>query len=359
MCGSARAACTRFPAISRGSLPSTLRDSRSGEIYTLDAHGRVPFTLAATVICLRRGAGSARLLRSELHKDAQGSIGSLGSMIGAHVDFTTGWQVLVGQASVVNYLKSSESQTTVMRYPGEFKLPGGAHDSEDGSLVNTAHRELQEELGLPVKDPVLRRFSARQTRKIRGTSNMIVNFVAVAEENQWLAALNDETLNAVNRRLLKMETRAKDLLQSGRDNLSEEEMKAISPEFHSWEWMDLSECVKMMQASIAPVAVPVNEWQRKQFGTHGIIQRDPMSVTAITLAEVEMTGGLEQLIQRSKKGFMCRPGEEEQFSIIEQDAGGQITEIDGFDDEKTIANMIDTENYRFSRFLGKVLNSIN
>ena len=62
------------------------------------------------------------------------------------------WQVLLGQNEVKNWLRSSISSTVLMRYPGEWKFPGGVVElDKDNSLSNTAIRELNEEfIGLHV-----------------------------------------------------------------------------------------------------------------------------------------------------------------------------------------------------------------
>lgn len=50
-------------------------------------------------------------------------VGGYGAMqhflgIGGAVTFTSGWEVLLGQSHVVNYLKSTRNKTVFMRYPG-------------------------------------------------------------------------------------------------------------------------------------------------------------------------------------------------------------------------------------------------
>ena len=46
-----------------------------------------------------------------------------------------------------------------------------------------------------------------------------------------------------------------------------------------------------MQSSIAADFVPVNEWQREQFKAHGIVKRDPVSVTMAMLLQLEFGAG--------------------------------------------------------------------
>ena len=54
----------------------------------------------------------------------------------------TGWEVLMGQSEVVNWLRSSPAKKAIMRYPGEFKFPGGTVDNGE-TLAQTALRERQ------------------------------------------------------------------------------------------------------------------------------------------------------------------------------------------------------------------------
>ena len=60
----------------------------------------------------------------------------------AAVTFETEWQVLLGQNQIVNWVKSSAEQVSLMRYPGEYKLPGGNVDAAESvgkeSLVAVA-----------------------------------------------------------------------------------------------------------------------------------------------------------------------------------------------------------------------------
>jgi hypothetical protein len=39
--------------------------------------------------------------------------------------FDAGWEVLLGQNEVINWLRSEPGKPRTMRYPGEWKLPGG------------------------------------------------------------------------------------------------------------------------------------------------------------------------------------------------------------------------------------------
>ena len=39
------------------------------------------------------------------------------------LDFTCGWEILMGQAEVKNYLKSTPDNPVTMRYAGEYVMP--------------------------------------------------------------------------------------------------------------------------------------------------------------------------------------------------------------------------------------------
>ena len=54
-------------------------------------------------------------------------------------------EVLIGQYEVVNALRSDRQQPVMMRFPGEWHMPGGAKRQADFGPLQTACRELQEE----------------------------------------------------------------------------------------------------------------------------------------------------------------------------------------------------------------------
>jgi hypothetical protein len=85
--------------------------------------GELSVVNATTVICLRRApdAGSGHVL------DATQFDGMGGAMLKlrAEVTFTSGWQVLMGQAEVKNWMRSDADSTTTMRYAGEYKFAAG------------------------------------------------------------------------------------------------------------------------------------------------------------------------------------------------------------------------------------------
>lgn len=54
-----------------------------------------------------------------------------------------------GSEHVVPYLVLTRRTTALRRHSGQISLPGGRHDPEDSSLLRTALRETEEELGIP------------------------------------------------------------------------------------------------------------------------------------------------------------------------------------------------------------------
>lgn len=54
-------------------------------------------------------------------------------------------EVLIGQYEVVNALRSERMNPVLMRFPGEWHMPGGAKRQADFGPLQTACRELQEE----------------------------------------------------------------------------------------------------------------------------------------------------------------------------------------------------------------------
>src|SRR3954452_25203695 len=61
-------------------------------------------------------------------------------------------------------------------HPGQISLPGGGHRPSDGDFLETARRELQEELGVPPESYVV--CGRLQPETIRASNFAIVPFVA-------------------------------------------------------------------------------------------------------------------------------------------------------------------------------------
>jgi len=54
-----------------------------------------------------------------------------------------------GTQGTVPYVVLTRRTAALRRHSGQISLPGGRHDPEDGSLLQTALRETEEELGVP------------------------------------------------------------------------------------------------------------------------------------------------------------------------------------------------------------------
>ena len=245
---------------------------------------------AATVVCLRR----RKMPSAPVQRMSQRSRNRLASAFGAgpglaEFEWIEGWEVLLGQNEVVNWLKSSADRIALMRYPGEYKIPGGVQDNNDSGPEETARRELEEELlrpsGLKLPNEAkLRLFSIEQTRPIRSRSNIMYNFVALEEENGWLRTLN---VDAINEGLLARREKHKRLVESGEYwKMLERERHEVSPETREFRWMPLGKAVDTLLGSLEAGNF-VNEFQRTAFEKFSIQRRDPMFITAHILSSIE------------------------------------------------------------------------
>ena len=136
---------------------------------------------SAVVVCARRRGGHRHCLTPEDCGGAGSDFLSALMQPSGEIVFDSGWEVLMGQATVVNWLKTTPEKIRIMRYAGEWKLAGGNVDHGE-SIENAAMRELYEEflaplgIGMP-SDVRLRPFVTKQTRPIRGISNLMHCFV--------------------------------------------------------------------------------------------------------------------------------------------------------------------------------------
>ncbi|KAK3241473.1 hypothetical protein CYMTET_48763 [Cymbomonas tetramitiformis] len=185
-------------------------------------------------------------------------------------------QVLLGQAEVTNWLKSTPEQQSVMRYPGEFKFPGGRVDDTDASVCYTAVRELNEEfmLNLAPEDVCLRLFNVKTTKAIKGMQFIVHQFLALSEENPWLQGFESANLN------LKLRSRREEFFSRHFNedyaSIPLDLREKIAPEVHRVEWFPLKEAIEMQALSMADELHPVNAFQQEEFKRCGVISRDPM-----------------------------------------------------------------------------------
>ncbi|OQS05652.1 hypothetical protein THRCLA_02235 [Thraustotheca clavata] len=211
---------------------------------------------AATVVCLRRSLTA---------------------------DASNKWDVLLAQSEVKNWLRSTPENTVLMRYPGEWKFPGGQKDTTDICLEATALRELREELlGIQVPDnAILHWTSTKETRVVRGKRYRMHNFVALASENSWLEA--SSLIDDINANLLRKRNAFTVALENGTFWEMESEQKhELSPEVRSIAWFRVDEAIDMLSGS-TPF---VNAFQQEQFEKYSITQRDPMYQSMMTLMDI-------------------------------------------------------------------------
>ncbi|OQR98795.1 hypothetical protein ACHHYP_07884 [Achlya hypogyna] len=211
---------------------------------------------AATVVCLRRSTTA---------------------------DASNKWDVLLAQGEVKNWLRSSPTQTVLMRYPGEWKFPGGQKDEADATLAATALRELREELlGIVVPDTaVLHWVSTKETRVIKGRRYRMHNFVALATENSWLGT--SSLVDDINCNLARKRAAFEATLATGDYwQLDSPGKHALSPEVRSIAWFRLDTAIALFSGD-QPF---VNSFQEAEFAAHGISARDPMYQSMMTLMDI-------------------------------------------------------------------------
>lgn len=262
---------------------------------------------AATVVCLRRSPSpkTGRLRREDYRGELefQDGWGEFGDIFGTSretsgngtrgfakqdgvLEFSSGWQVLVGQSEVVNWVRSEQGEApALMRYGGEYKFAGGGVDDGE-TLVAAARRELAEEFEVDVPETcALIPYNVTQTRPVQERSYSMFNFVCIAEENPWLAAYDVE---AANRRLAERRQRFELERSSGRFwEMGKEEREAVAPEVRSIEWLEIFDAVRLMMTCKCMKLQPINDWQEREFARLGVEERDPMFVTMATLLELE------------------------------------------------------------------------
>ena len=136
------------------------------------------------------------------------------------------------QRLVKNWIRSTAENTSFMRYPGEWTFPGGTVGHAEPP-EQAARREVAEEVGIEVPESAkLRLLSVKQTRPIQNTSNIMYNFVAVADENPWLQHID---VTAVNAHLMQQQAKVEHL-GSEFWKLSRAEKELVSPESHQVQW---------------------------------------------------------------------------------------------------------------------------
>lgn len=250
-----------------------------------DSEGEdVELMQAATVIILRRATAPAAALTAT-------------SSAAVKKSRRDTWEVLLGQNCVKNWLRSSPDKDVIMRYPGEWKFPGGVLEPADRSMEQTATRELREEfigIDAPDSDISLYLVNRKLTKPIKGKRYLMHNFVAMEDDNPWITAT--DILQIVNTNLQKRVNEFNKKLEDGSFwSLNSEERSEYSPEIAQVQWLSLSDAVHVMGSSLDDRLTIVNEYQRLEFEKYGIEARDPMFQSMVTLLEIEKLETFERI----------------------------------------------------------------
>lgn len=231
--------------------------------------------LAATLVILRRAVASASAVGTSGPQDK--------------------WEVLLGQNCVKNWLRSTKDHSVIMRYPGEWKFPGGVLEDCDDCLADTATRELREEfLGLTVPNADISMYlvNRKLTKSIKGKRFLMYNYVAMEDDNAWIS--ETDIANTINGNLRRRIHTFNEMLSNGSYwDLSDEEKSLVSPELVMVKWMPLSEAVQVMGSSLDESLTCLNDFQRDEFIKYDINSRDPMFQSMVTLMEIEKLGSYE------------------------------------------------------------------
>eukprot|EP00729_Bicosta_minor_P000472 gene472-34331_t len=239
--------------------------------------------------------------------------------------FESNWELCMAQNEVVNWMRSTDKGCDgggirTMRYPCEYKFPGGNMEEGESAEV-TALRELSEELlvpcgiALPPQDQVqLIPLAVKQTRPIRGRSNLIFNFVLLADENPWLGPLLEDTAT-INGHLASRRRVFQKVLDSKQFwTMSTAEKESVAPEVREVKWLPLATAFGHMISSMCPAPlIYVNMWQQEMFALHGLKRRDPMFITGATLLELEGFPSEAALLRHAASADTAQLALEEQW----------------------------------------------
>jgi hypothetical protein len=188
-----------------------------------------------------------------------------------------------------------------MRYPGEWKFPGGVAESGDKSLVETAVRELQEEFpGMVVTDDAkLLMLNKKLTMPVKGRQYWMHTCVALSEDNNWIT---DDCVSVINLNLADRHQKFLSSLCSGAFwEVNDEEKIKLSPELNRVDWIDIDRAISMMESSMFDPVVHVDEWQRMEFEKYNIQTRDPMYQSMCILEEIRQLNNIENIREQAAK----------------------------------------------------------
>lgn len=151
---------------------------------------------AATVVLLRRISmkDNVTVLWPRHATMLEGPSAQSSHAMPSELSFSSGWQVLLGQSQVQNWVRSERGRPVAMRYGGEWKFPGGRQEVGE-ELEQTALRELAEEFGVQASDAMLHLFNQKRTKAVQEVRFEMNNFVCLADENPWLRELDPKAIN--------------------------------------------------------------------------------------------------------------------------------------------------------------------
>ena len=252
---------------------------------------------AATVVCARQRIPRQPLVlklsdvnsgeedESDKHKNDKRTLHVFG-VDKTEREFSHGWEFLMGQGEVQNFLRSSKDKTVHMRYGGEYKFAGGRLEAGETPL-EAARRELEEEFMLMLPESTtLRLFHIRQTRPVQNTSFIMYSFLCLESENPWLADPN--LSQVINKRLQDRRVEFQSVMESGLfQKLTEKEKESCCPEVRRVDWLDMREAISHSYSSMNNTLTCVNEWQRSEFERLGIDSRDPLFVTMAVMTDLD------------------------------------------------------------------------
>ena len=199
----------------------------------------------------------------------------------------TGFSVLLGQNECRNHLKSTKFSTVIMRYPGEYKFPGGCVE-DDETLEQAALRELTEEfIGIQANESnsKLHFFNSKTTLPIKQKTYIMNNFIAFADENEWLR--DDDLVSTVNNNLCRKRRQFEDSVNDDSFwSMSHDAKCMLSPEVNSIDWFTVDKAIDILEGSQLDPVCYCNDFQMNEFKALGIEARDPMYQTKMTLLDI-------------------------------------------------------------------------
>eukprot|EP00754_Rhynchopus_humris_P044773 Rhum_TRINITY_DN4386_c0_g1::Rhum_TRINITY_DN4386_c0_g1_i1::g.14125::m.14125 len=182
------------------------------------------------------------------------------------------YEVLLGQAPFDNFLKAEKDVPPPnMRYPGEYRIPGGALDAGERP-EEAALRELKEELGVSNPAARLRLFSVRRTAVVRGRRHLMYNYVLHPADNPWTAQVGEDGINEWLGGKRKVFDAA--VASGAYWSMDREEREEIAPEVEEARWWDVAAACKVLASSREESAFGFPEPHSAQlYAKHGLCQK--------------------------------------------------------------------------------------